>query len=322
MPGCQSNLIIILGLLLSLNNRLFGQQEAELLIETHWRHTFTLHVETNSVIQQAGEAWRYYLYFRYDSVCEHSLNDRVHQSPWTAENRQLHLVFRHAGAFEIVRLNSASLDLKCLSPNGRDTLLYHFIRVEKDQSPLGKKSATLPIARVETMPADQQPALAGSTGAAGETLLPDSYDPAQMVIELVGGGYYGGINPVIRDFITINRQGRLIHEFESVQGKRMIRKNDISPAQLDKFTVWAEAQQYFSMEALYDCKTPECERRKNQQPRPVPLRLAISKGDYRKMVTISIWGLDRNGKRYVSYPPALDHIIDAIQKMAHTEIGN
>jgi hypothetical protein len=34
------------------------------------------------------------------------------------------------------------------------------------------------------------------------------------------------------------------------------------------------------------------------------------------MVTISIYGYDDKGVKYVDYPPELDHIIEAIQRMA------
>ncbi|RMD74713.1 MAG: hypothetical protein D6818_02730, partial [Bacteroidetes bacterium] len=56
--------------------------------------------------------------------------------------------------------------------------------------------------------------------------------------------------------------------------------------------------------------------RKKQAPRPVPLRLAVTYGDRRKVVTIAIWGKDDAGIQYVDYPPALDAIIEAIQRMA------
>ncbi|MEZ4980000.1 MAG: hypothetical protein R2769_00110 [Saprospiraceae bacterium] len=33
-------------------------------------------------------------------------------------------------------------------------------------------------------------------------------------IELIGGGYYGGIDPVLKDFIHVKSDGRLIKEFK------------------------------------------------------------------------------------------------------------
>ncbi|HEB62439.1 MAG TPA: hypothetical protein ENI82_04720 [Bacteroidetes bacterium] len=53
------------------------------------------------------------------------------------------------------------------------------------------------------------------------------------------------------------------------------------------------------------------------KPTPIPLRLVIAYGTRKKVITISIWGKDKNSVHYVNYPPALDNIIDAIQRMAN-----
>lgn len=52
-------------------------------------------------------------------------------------------------------------------------------------------------------------------------------------------------------------------------------------------------------------------------PAPIPLRLAIAYGDKRKVITVSIWGKDARNMKYVDYPPVLDNIIAAIQKMSY-----
>ena len=53
------------------------------------------------------------------------------------------------------------------------------------------------------------------------------------------------------------------------------------------------------------------------KPTPIPLRLMVAYGDKKKVITISIWGMDNSHIKYVDYPPELDKIIDAIQRMAH-----
>jgi hypothetical protein len=45
--------------------------------------------------------------------------------------------------------------------------------------------------------------------------------------------------------------------------------------------------------------------------------LRIAKGEQKKMVTVSIWGLDKNGRRHVDCPPELDRIVDAIERMTN-----
>ena len=134
---------------------------------------------------------------------------------------------------------------------------------------------------------------------------------------MIGGGYYGGIDPVLKDFILIKSDGRLIKEFQSVQHGLIVTKKYIPRLELEKFADYILEQGFFEMERAYDCTDPFCMKRKSQKPRPVPLRLSVAYGDRKKVVTIAIWGKDNLNTNYLEYPPALDHIIDAIQKMAN-----
>ena len=59
-----------------------------------------------------------------------------------------------------------------------------------------------------------------------------------------------------------------------------------------------------------------CQQRQRKKPTPIPLRLAVAYKEQRKVVPISIFGKDNRNIQYVDYPPALDKIIAAIQKMA------
>ena len=77
------------------------------------------------------------------------------------------------------------------------------------------------------------------------------------------------------------------------------------------------AQNFFEFERLYDCEDSFCQKRKHVKPTPIPLRIAVAYGNRKKVITVSIWGKDEKNTKYVNYPPALDNIIDAIQRMAH-----
>ncbi|MBP6828315.1 MAG: hypothetical protein KA165_17245 [Saprospiraceae bacterium] len=284
------------------------------LLETHWQYTYTLHLETNSLIQQAGDQLRHFLYFRFDSVCRQNLNGKTAETGWWTDSQQLHLAFRQNDQFDLTCLNDYSLELKYHSKDGKSTYVHHFVRIRREESPLTSGNNMLPVVQVQTVSLPKtNPALAASQPIS----LPAPGD-GDVAVELTGGGYYGGINPVQHDYITIGYDGRLIHEFESMQGKRLVQKANVSKEELEKFIEWATKEQHFpDMASSYDCKTPDCEKRKSVKPTPVPLRLSIAAGETRKMVTISIWGLDRNGRRYVSYPPEIDRIVDAIQRMAN-----
>jgi len=312
MQCLRIHLCVWVALLFPQISGLFAQSDDCRLLETHWQYTYTLQLETNSLVQQAGDRWQHFLYFRFDSVCRQNLNGKTSESAWWLDSQQLHVAFRQNDVFALERLNDYSLELKYFSKDGKSSFIHHFVRIGRDESPFSQESNTLPVVTVETLP----PVRSDTAQIAAAIPLPAASDNA-AVVELTGGGYYGGINPVQHDYITIGGDGRLIHEFESVQGKRLIQKANIGKDELDKFIAWATKDQRFTdMASSYDCKTPDCEKRKSVKPAPVPLRLSITSNGVRKMVTISIWGLDKNGRRYVSYPPELDRIIDAVQRMA------
>jgi hypothetical protein len=286
---------------------LSAQINAERLLETQWHYTYTLHLETNSVVQQASDTWRHFLWFRFDGTCVQNFNSKTSESPCRFENQQVHFPFRQKNDFAVVRLNDFSLDLRYADSGGKNTYIHHFVRVKNEDSPFARSANVLPVVQVLTVP---------PVAPAPSQNAPANDD--DICVELIGGGYYGGINPVQQDYITITRAGRLIHEFESVRGDRLVQKVKIPKEELEKFLEWAATEQrFFEFENNYDCKTPDCEKRKTVKPTPVPLRLRIAKGEQKKMVTVSIWGLDKNGRRYVDYPPALDRIADAIERMAN-----
>ena len=134
---------------------------------------------------------------------------------------------------------------------------------------------------------------------------------------MIGGGYYGGVDPVIRDYIHIKSDGRLIKEFKSMANGLKVTKKNISRQELEDFAEYVIKQKFFEFDRLYDCDTSTCQKRKSNSPTPIPLRLAIAYGNRKKVVTVAIWGEDDRRVQYVDYPPALDNIIDAVQRMAH-----
>ena len=99
-------------------------------------------------------------------------------------------------------------------------------------------------------------------------------------------------------------------------GLSVVKKN-ISRNELEDFAEYVIKQKFFDFERIYDCNTSVCQKRKADAPTPIPLRLAIAYGNRKKVITIAIWGEDGRRVQYVDYPPALDNIIDAIQRMAN-----
>jgi len=296
------------------------------IIETKWRYTYSLHLESNTILHQADENYDYFLNFKFDYTYEQFLNGKMTKGTWSLSKNELFYSFKHIKKFEIAQVNKKVLILEFNQPNSKGTYQYHFVRVNSDSAPFIKPPNELPDVNVEAVNPRKNKRwwVFGNKKKKGKKKRRkrknkgiEEVKPVYISIELIGGGYYGGIDPVLRDYIHIKSTGRLIKEFKSVNSGLHVTKKDISREELEQFAEYIISQKFFDFERMYDCNSNFCQKRKHVKPTPIPLRLAVVYGSRKKVVTISIWGKDQNRKRYVDYPPALDNIIDAIQRMAH-----
>jgi hypothetical protein len=293
-----------------------------LIIETKWQYAYTIHLESGTVVHQAEDNYAHFLYFKYDYSFLQFLNGVVTDGIWSLKNDQLEWPFRKQKSFQLSNLTDLSLDLEFAQPSAKGTWVYHFNRVESKDAPFLKPLNELPEVRIEA----ENPKLLQRVFAKKQDKWwqigrknaekPQKEAEIYISVELNGGGYYGGLDPVQRDYVVIKNDGRLIKEFKSQNRNLMITKKNITREELERFAKWAVEQKFFDCSREYDCKAAFCEKRKNMRPEPMPLRICIAYGNVRKMVTISIYGFDDKGVKYVDYPPELDHIIEAIQRMA------
>ncbi|RMG86845.1 MAG: hypothetical protein D6714_03475 [Bacteroidetes bacterium] len=299
----------------------FGPVDERLLIETKWRYTYTLHVESNTIIHKADDLYAFYLYFKYDYSYQEYLNGSFSSGHWKLTNRTLHYPFKHIDQFEVAQLNKNVLILEFTQRNSKGTYQYHFVRVSGEEAPFTRPANELPEVLVEALDPHKKERHRWLSFAKRKRRKkrtpPAPISPVYINIELTGGGFYGGIDPVLRDYIHIKSNGRLIKEFQSRHNGLVVIKKDIPREELEAFAEYIVQQKFFDLARIYDCEDALCQKRKQMQPRPVPLRLSVAYGDRKKVVTIAIWGKDDRGIQYVHYPPALDHIIDAIQRMAN-----
>ena len=328
--------IRFLSLFLFLCLNVFGQKfgdfkvEERQLIGTKWRYTYTLHVESNTTVHQADKEYQYFLFFKYDYTFEQYLHGQFSKGTWSLNNNTLFYTFRNVPKFDIVTVNNKTLVLEFKQPNTTGTYQYHFVSVESSEAPFVRPPNELPEIIVEAPNKNKKKHrwwdfLSNSDEKKTEPATAKKEMP-YVSVELIGGGYYGGIDPVIKDFTRINTDGRLIHEFQTVNAPLHLMKKNISHTELQQFAEYVTDNKFFDMQRLYDCNSEVCERRKLQKPTPIPLRLMVSYGDKKKVITISIWGEDNRKMQYVNYPTALDNIISAIQKLANRpedeRIGN
>ncbi len=299
----------------------FYQVDERRLVETKWKYTYALHLESNTIIHKAEDAYEYFLFFRYNYTYQQYLNGKFSRGSWRIKSNDLLYSFKHIKKFSVATANKKVLVLEFTQPNSRGTYQYHFVRVSSENSPFIKPPNELPDVNVEAInpnkpekkwwvfnkPTKKKKKKKRSAPKANEPYIS---------IEMVGGGFYGGINPTLRDYIHIKNDGRLIKEYKSRESGLVVTKRDIPREELEKFAEYVLAQEFFDLERIYDCETELCQKRLKHKPAPIPLRLAIAYKDRRKVVTISIFGKDNRNIQYVEYPEELDQIIATIQKMA------
>ena len=294
--------------------------EERAIVETKWRYTYAIHLESNTIIHQAENFYDYYLHFRYNYTYEQYLNGTMTRGTWSLGGSELFYSFKHIKKFEIAEINKNKLILEFTQANSKGTYQYHFIRVESKDAPFVKPKNELPDVIVETLGAQKNKkrrlALNKKKKKRKKKKGPEKKQ-VYISIELIGGGYYGGIDPVLKDYIYIKSNGRLIKEFKSLNGGLVVTKKDIPREEIEQFAEYIISQRFFDFESIYDCESKLCQNRKRDKPTPIPLRLAVAYGSRKKVVTVSIWGDDVDRTQYVEYPPALDNIVEAIQRMAH-----
>lgn len=292
--------------------------DENLLVESKWRYTYAMHLESNTIIHQAEDFYEYFLHFKYNYVFEQFLNGRMTRGPWSVDGSILNYSFKKVEVFEVAKIDKQTLVLEFEQPNSKGTYQYHFVRVESKDAPFVKPSNELPDIIVEKLsPLERRRRLAARRKSKKRRKKKSEVDREYISIELIGGGYYGGIDPVLRDYIHIKSNGRLVKEFKSRNTGLVVTKKNISRVELEEFAEYITAQNFFDMERIYDCQDAACQKRKQTKPTPIPLRLAVAYGNKKKVVTIAIWGKDKYNVRYIDYPKSLDFIIEAIQKMAH-----
>ncbi len=320
-----SILTIVLSFVMLSNTKAqrFGYPNVEerQLIGTKWRYAYTLHLESNTTVHQADKDYQYFLFFKYDFTFEQFLHGKFAKGNWSLSGGTLFYPFRNIKKFDIAAINNKTLVLEFQQPNANGTYQYHFVQVETAAAPFVRPVDELPEVVVEAAPKEPRRrswwSILRGGGDDGKKAEMSKKQATYISVELVGGGFYGGIDPVVKDFIQISTEGRLIHEYQTVNQPLRVVKKNIPRKELEAFAEYVTENKFFEMQRLYDCANIACEKRKMMKPTPIPLRLMINYGDKKRVITVSVFGEDHTKIRYADYPPALDVIIEAIRKMTH-----
>ncbi len=297
------------------------------LIETKWMYTYVTHAETDTRIHQADQTYEYFLYLKYDFTYEQYLNGENQTGSWSLnkDKNEIFYDFRNVKWWKIAEFTEETLVLEFVLPSNGATYQYHFVKVDDKKAPFKRRPNVLPSPDIEALAEGGK----SQDGPRRKEKRPKKKwepkekkeEPVFIEIALVGGGYFGGVDPVLKDYILVKNNGRVIKEYESLTTGLQKSKKNITREELEQLASFIISKNFFEYKRLYDCETILCKNRKSTKPTPIPLRLSVKYGSRYKVVTVSIWGLDDRKLKYVDYPTDLDLIIKSIQNLADFEGG-
>ena len=285
--------------------------DENLLMATNWRYVKTALAETAEAIHTADDNYDYFLSLKYDYTYEYYLNGKRDKGTWLLndESNELYYNFRNIKWWKIVEFNETELILEFKL--GSKKYNYIFERVEYKDTPFQKAANDLPTVKVNERKARRRakkPKKTLKNVSKKEELIP-------IEIQLAGGGFYGGLNPIVKDFVHIKTSGRYIKEQESLQDGSIKRVDDVEREDLERLVKFIESKNFFEYDRTYDCVAGDCIKRKRQKPTPIPLRLSVRYGDKYNIVIVTIYGRDDKRGDYVDYPKELDMIVTGINKL-------
>jgi len=299
-----------------------------LFLNTKWKYTYTAHAETNTVIHKADEAYEHFMYYKYDNTYSIFLNGVFSGGFWRLNEAQNQVFspFRRIEWWDIKEFTEDVLVLE-YSFTDRSHYQYHFVRVTGGDDPFPRLANELPDVVVDYYTdKDSRYKYRGRKGDRGKRggrknrrnnreEEPPEVEPEFLQIEMVGGGFFGGIDPVYRNNLVIRTDGKVTKEFQTERMGLRVTKRDITREDLEALVTYIEGQNFFSFKTSYECESKDCYQRLQKKPRPMALRIAVTRGFRRKVVSIMIW--DGSGKeQYVDYPPEIDQIVKAIERVA------
>jgi hypothetical protein len=303
-------------------------QEA-MLRNSRWEFTYSSHLQSDDVIFRAEDGYDHFIWFKYNDTAYTFFNGEMSAAAWSLKKGELEYHFSKRSKWRLAELNSNAMQLEFLMGDSV-AYRYHFVRVDEEATPFFKYGAgELREAKVRRriMGEDPHPYRflkdekgkrfrKGAKKKKQGIILPEEAEEEFLQVEMGGGGFFGKPDFVYRNHVVIKTNGRVIRELQNeAQGLR-VWKSNISRAHLEELVAFVEKRGFFEMEQVYTCETNDCMTRMREKPRPIALRIAITKGGKRKVVTISVFEGVGAARHLVSYPPEIDAIYKAIDDVS------
>jgi len=131
-------------------------------------------------------------------------------------------------------------------------------------------------------------------------------------ISLLGGGIYGGINPVSQDKKVIENNGTILISYKQLYTDGKSKTLFTSRGEVEELAKFIHDNGFFAMKNVYDCSASdkECKDRKTKYPPAVPLRIKVTIGNLKKEVKVTVYD-----KRMINYPDNLKAIVNKINEV-------
>lgn len=246
----------------------------DLLIHTRWKYTYTTHAESNTVIHRADETYDHFIFFRYDYFYLMYLNGKHSTGQWQLNKAQNEVLcpFRRVEWWRLAQFNEQTLILE-FTMNRKSSYRYHFVRVTAEEAPFSPLPNDLPDVEVDfgTPKAAsnqlayeaylQERGIQYNAGrwerrqqrrtrrearrrarlqktARGRAILERETPKEMLQIELMGGGFAGGVDPVYRNMVVIKTDGQVIKEYKSALQGLQVSKHTIDREVLEKLVTF------------------------------------------------------------------------------------
>ncbi|MEM1219725.1 MAG: hypothetical protein AAGH79_12480, partial [Bacteroidota bacterium] len=283
----------------------YSQSPNEWLCQGPWLYVHTFTVESSAVIQSEEVAGSILAFHDY-GVVEIDQNGQFTGGIWRLEGDQLMVRLGDKKQFTVKELQPGSLILEFSQTQPiTGTFQYHFRPEQSNVVPSSKEM-------VKT-----------SSSPPSSTSPPNSIQrltrpaPGSMIqIELRGGGYQSKDNPVLKNELMIRSDGQIYFEYMKVQGERLFSKKIISESELEEVANFLFNQGFFELADHYTCQDAACSERLLEEPTPIPIQLAFQYGNYRKVVTLSIYSFEPGYRKVLNYPESIDRMIQAVRRIA------
>ncbi len=294
-----------------------------LIAETQWEYEALVEKNTQTAIHRADENSSIFIYFRYDGTAQQVFNEKLEYNLWSLEGNTLSYKLRDQESFKVKSIKNNRLVLEFKA--GKSTFQYWFKKINDTSRNVGfvKPSNELPtvyVKRKSIFDRKWKNRLNKHRNKKRKSQKKQEIPTDYIAIEMIGGGYYGGINPVYRDMVQVDAKGNVRAEIVTEKEGSIIRNSKTTVENLKKIVDFATQNNFFEEPLVYDCESLLCEKRKSMKPAPVPLRLSITYNQRKRVVSLNLYGKDRHQIQYVQYPKYIDEIIDFVRDLSNQEI--